>query len=106
MVCNDKFYHYIILGSVFTSFQLLEYIHAPFNLNSSIYGSCFYMLTGLHGLHVLIGTIFILYSALRYYTNHFTPANHFAFGFAAIYWHFVDVIWLFLFIAIYINSCN
>lgn len=91
------------LGLLFTSLQITEYIEASFSINSGIYGSVFYMLTGLHGLHVLLGSIMLLNSFLRYLAGHFTVNNHFAFQFAALYWHFVDVVWIILFVVLYTN---
>lgn len=91
------------LGLLFTCLQIIEYINAGFSINSGIYGSVFYMLTGLHGLHVLLGSIMLLNSFLRYFAEHFTANNHFAFQFAALYWHFVDVVWIMLFVVLYAN---
>ena len=91
----------IILAITFTGFQVFEYIHASFNISDSIYGSCFYMATGFHGFHVFIGTCFLTVCLYRIYSYHFTRENHFGFEAAAWYWHFVDVVWLFLFVAVY-----
>nr|AAO83386.1 cytochrome oxidase subunit III [Caecilius quercus] len=91
----------ICLGIYFTILQGYEYIEASFTIADSVYGSTFFMATGFHGLHVIIGTIFILVSTLRYSTTHFSPNHHFGFEAAAWYWHFVDVVWLFLYISIY-----
>ena len=91
----------ILLGLSFTSLQAYEYIHAPFNLQSGIYGSTFFMATGFHGAHVIIGTTFLTVCLVRLYKGHFTPDHHFGFEAAAWYWHFVDVVWLFLFTCIY-----
>ena len=92
----------VLLGALFTFVQAYEYAHAPFGFRDSIYGSTFFMATGFHGFHVLIGTIFLLVCLIRVYNGHFTPKQHLGFEFAAWYWHFVDVVWLFLFAAIYI----
>jgi cytochrome c oxidase subunit III len=92
----------IILGALFSAIQAYEYGHATFAFSGSIYGSTFYMATGFHGFHVLIGTIFLIVCLLRAYKGHFKPNHHFGFEAAAWYWHFVDVVWLFLFLAIYI----
>jgi cytochrome c oxidase subunit III len=92
----------ILLGIVFTSIQAYEYIHAPFGFKGSNYGASFFMATGFHGFHVLIGTIFLIVCLARAYKGHFTPRQHFGFEAAAWYWHFVDVVWLFLFCAIYV----
>jgi cytochrome c oxidase subunit 3 len=95
----------VVLGFVFVGFQAYEYIHAYTDLNlkltSGAYGSTFYMLTGFHGLHVSIGAIMLLVIMLRSMKGHFTEENHFAFEAAAWYWHFVDVVWLGLFIFVY-----
>lgn len=91
----------IILAIVFTGLQAFEYITAPFSMSDSVYGSTFYMATGFHGFHVFIGTCFLTVCLFRLYLNHFTREHHFGFEAAAWYWHFVDVVWLFLFITIY-----
>lgn len=91
----------ICLAVVFTLLQAFEYITAPFTISDSVYGSCFYMATGFHGFHVFIGTIFLTVCLIRLFYNHFTTTHHFGFEAAAWYWHFVDVVWLFLFITIY-----
>ena len=87
---------------LFTSIQAYEYIHAPFAFKNSIFGSTFFMATGFHGFHVIVGTIFLLVCLLRANAGQFTPKQHLGFEFAAWYWHFVDVVWLFLFSAIYV----
>ena len=92
----------VILGVLFTSIQAYEYAHAPFPFGENTYGSAFYMATGFHGFHVLVGTIFLIVCLVRTYKGHFTPQQHFGFEAAAWYWHFVDVVWLFLFIVVYI----
>ncbi len=92
----------ILLGLLFTSIQAYEYIHAPFGFTDNIYTSTFFMATGFHGFHVLVGTIFLTVCLVRVYMGHFTPKQHLGFEFAAWYWHFVDVVWLFLFICIYV----
>nr|YP_009441700.1 cytochrome c oxidase subunit III [Hydrochus carinatus]AOY39232.1 cytochrome c oxidase subunit 3 [Hydrochus carinatus] len=91
----------VILGLYFTMLQAYEYMEAPFCISDSIYGSCFYMATGFHGLHVIIGTTFLLICLIRHFKNHFSSIHHFGFEAAAWYWHFVDVVWLFLYISIY-----
>nr|YP_009646726.1 cytochrome c oxidase subunit III [Gonioctena intermedia]APM86021.1 cytochrome c oxidase subunit 3 [Gonioctena intermedia]AVX29546.1 cytochrome oxidase subunit 3 [Gonioctena intermedia] len=91
----------VILGFYFTVLQAYEYIEAPFTISDSIYGSSFFMATGFHGLHVIIGTTFLLICLIRHYFNHFSSTHHFGFEAAAWYWHFVDVVWLFLYISIY-----
>ena len=91
----------IILAVIFTLFQAFEYFDAGFNISDSVYGSTFYMATGFHGLHVMIGTTFLIVCFYRLIENHFTTAHHFGFEAAAWYWHFVDVVWLFLFVSVY-----
>ena len=91
----------LALATLFTYFQGLEYVSAPFNISDGIYGSCFYLATGFHGFHVFVGTIAIAVSFVRIVLNHSTNTHHFGFESAIWYWHFVDVVWLFLFINIY-----
>ena len=92
----------IILGLCFTSLQAYEYIHAPFAFKGLNYGAAFFMATGFHGFHVIIGTIFLTVNLIRAYRGDFTPRQHFGFEAAAWYWHFVDVVWLFLFVVVYV----
>ncbi|GAB4132031.1 MAG: cytochrome c oxidase subunit 3 [Rhodothalassiaceae bacterium] len=92
----------VLLGALFTTLQGYEYASAAFGLSSGIYGSTFFMATGFHGFHVIVGTIFLSICLIRAYKGHFTPTKHFGFEAAAWYWHFVDVVWLFLFASIYI----
>ena len=89
------------LGFIFLCFQIFEYGHATFGFTEGIYSSTFYMATGFHGFHVFVGTVFLGICYLRAKKGHFTKENHFGFEAAAWYWHFVDVVWLFLFIAVY-----
>lgn len=91
----------IFLAVVFTALQGLEYATSTFTISDSVYGSTFYMATGFHGFHVVVGTCFLLACLIRLYQNHFTCEHHFGFEAAAWYWHFVDVVWLFLFVTIY-----
>lgn len=95
----------VLLGFLFVGLQAYEYIHAYRDLNlkltSGIYGSTFFMLTGFHGFHVTMGAIMLTVILLRSIKGHFTPARHFAFEAVAWYWHFVDVVWLGLFIFVY-----
>jgi len=91
----------IILGLIFTSLQALEYSVAAFGFTDGIYASTFYMATGFHGFHVIVGTIFLAVCYFRAKSGHFTPKQHVGFEAAAWYWHFVDVVWLFLFFAVY-----
>jgi len=91
----------ILLGIAFTSLQAFEYSHAAFNIQSGIYGSTFFMATGFHGFHVIVGTCFLTVCFFRARAGHFKPDHHFGFEAAAWYWHFVDVVWLFLFVCVY-----
>ncbi len=89
------------LGVLFTGFQIYEYTHVHFGFTDGIYASTFFMATGFHGFHVFIGTVFLAVCWYRASRGDFTPKSHFGFEAAAWYWHFVDVVWLFLFIAVY-----
>jgi cytochrome c oxidase subunit 3 len=95
----------VLLGITFLCFQGYEYHHAytelNLKLNSGIYGSTFFMLTGFHGFHVFVGMLMLLFITLRLMKGHFTPQRHFGFEGAAWYWHFVDVVWLGLYIVVY-----
>jgi cytochrome c oxidase subunit 3 len=93
----------VLLGVSFTSLQAWEYSMAPFKFyDGGVYPSVFFLATGFHGFHVIIGTTFLLVCLIRAYKGHFTPERHFGFEAAAWYWHFVDVVWLFLFVCIYL----
>ena len=97
----------IILGVAFICFQVLEYAHGYSEemrlfLDSGVYGNTFYLLTGFHGMHVTLGCIMLIIMWLRVLKGHFTPDNHFAFQAASWYWHFVDVVWVMLFVFVYI----
>ena len=92
----------VFLGVCFTALQAYEYDHATFEFSNHIYGATFYMATGFHGFHVIIGTIFLAVCLWRGKLGHFNKDHHFGFEAAAWYWHFVDVVWLFLFAAIYV----
>ena len=92
----------ILLGAFFTLVQAYEYIHAPFAFKGSIYGSTFFMATGFHGFHVIVGTIFLAVCLIRALAGQLSLQHHLGFEFAAWYWHFVDVVWLFLFTFIYV----
>jgi cytochrome c oxidase subunit 3 len=91
----------VALATIFTALQGFEYVTAPFTISDGVYGSTFYMATGFHGFHVFVGTCFLAVCLVRLTFNHFTREQHFGFEAAAWYWHFVDVVWLFLFISIY-----
>jgi cytochrome c oxidase subunit 3 len=96
----------IALGAVFLGFQVYEYVHAYSDLNlklsSGVFGSTFYMLTGFHGFHVTLGAIMLTVILFRSIKGHFKPESHFGFEAVAWYWHFVDVVWLGLFIFVYV----
>jgi len=95
----------VLLGITFLGFQIFEYHHAYTELNlklsSGAYGSTFFMLTGFHGFHVFVGMLMLLFITIRLMKGHFTPERHFGFEGAAWYWHFVDVVWLGLYIVVY-----
>ncbi len=91
----------IILAAFFTALQAFEYNVAPFNISDSVFGSVFYMTTGLHGSHVLIGTIFLVVCLFRHIAHHFTRTHHVGFECASWYWHFVDIVWIFVYFFIY-----
>ncbi|RNF35170.1 cytochrome c oxidase subunit 3 [Paracoccus methylarcula] len=92
----------VVLGAFFTVLQAYEYSHAQFGLSDTAYAGAFFLATGFHGLHVIIGTIFLLVCLLRFKKGQMTQEQHVGFEAAAWYWHFVDVVWLFLFAVIYI----
>nr|YP_008592445.1 cytochrome c oxidase subunit III [Eusthenes cupreus]AFY16811.1 cytochrome c oxidase subunit III [Eusthenes cupreus] len=91
----------VMLGVYFTILQAYEYIESSFNISDSIYGSSFFMMTGFHGIHVIVGTLFLAVCLMRHIKCHFSSNHHFGFEAAAWYWHFVDVVWLFLYVSIY-----
>nr|ALS46246.1 cytochrome c oxidase subunit 3 [Glycera unicornis] len=91
----------VALGTYFTSLQAGEYWEAPFSIADSIYGTTFFVATGFHGLHVLIGSSFLMVCLYRTFNFHFSSGHHFGFEAAAWYWHFVDVVWIFLYLCIY-----
>jgi len=107
ILSNDRiraiksFIYTLLLALVFTAVQVYEYLNAPFSISDSIYGSTFFMATGLHGFHVIVGTLFIAVCLFRYINHHFNRNQHLGFEAAAWYWHFVDVVWLFLYVSIY-----
>lgn len=92
----------VLLGVLFISAQAYEYVHAPFGFKNSIYGATFFMATGFHGAHVVIGVLFLTVCLMRALMGQMTPRQHVGFQFAAWYWHFVDVVWIFLFTCVYI----
>jgi cytochrome c oxidase subunit 3 len=91
----------ILLGLIFTAFQAMEYLGSTFTISDSVYGTTFFMITGFHGFHVIIGTLFLTVCLVRQFFHHFTREHHLGFEFAVWYWHFVDVVWLFVFASIY-----
>jgi len=99
-----------VLGAIFLMMQAVEYYeaihHYDLTLQNTFYGAAFFMATGFHGAHVLIGTLFLAICLIRVKKGHFTPQKHIGFEAAAWYWHFVDVVWLFLFFAIYVGSAG
>lgn len=97
----QKLGYTVLIGFTFLGVQAFEYAHAPFAFKDGIYPSTFFMATGFHGFHVFVGAIFLLISWFRARRGHFTVDDHFGFEAAAWYWHFVDVVWLFLFVSIY-----
>nr|YP_010889951.1 cytochrome c oxidase subunit III [Chuniphyes multidentata]WJJ69912.1 cytochrome c oxidase subunit 3 [Chuniphyes multidentata] len=97
MACNITY----LLGILFTLIQLYEYKEASFSIAEGIYGTTFYMLTGFHGGHVIIGTLFIIVGYYRMRANHFTSTRHVGFECAIWYWHFVDVVWILLYLTVY-----
>lgn len=100
-ICIFSLFLTILLGIEFTIWQGYEYYKATFYIYDGVYGSTFYMTTGLHGLHVLIGTLFLLVCLIRLLNMHFIYNHHFGYEAAIWYWHFVDVVWIFLFLSIY-----
>lgn len=91
----------VTLAAVFTAFQGIEYNVSSFTISDGAFGSCFFFGTGFHGLHVIIGTIFLSVALWRIYAYHYTDNHHVGFEGGILYWHFVDVVWLFLYISIY-----
>ena len=91
----------VVLGLYFTILQGLEYFEARFTFADRVYGSTFFIATGFHGLHVLVGTLFLIVILIRHLKKEFRSSHHFGFEAAAWYWHFVDVVWLFLYLVIY-----
>jgi cytochrome c oxidase subunit III len=91
----------VLLGLSFTGIQAVEYTHALFPFSGNIFGATFFMATGFHGFHVIVGTTFLIVCLVRAYKGHFKPDHHFGLEAAAWYWHFVDVVWIFLFICVY-----
>jgi heme/copper-type cytochrome/quinol oxidase subunit 3 len=95
-------YSTLCCASAFMAFQFFEYLFAPFNISDSAFGSTFFLLTGFHGFHVLVGSVFLRVCQIRHANFQFTPARHLGLEMAIWYWHFVDVVWLFLFAVVYV----
>jgi len=100
--CFLSFSLTLLLGAQFLCFQSLEYFSSSFTIADSVFGSAFFFLTGLHGLHVFFGLLFLIFNYLRFLGFHFTPSRHLGLVFSIWYWHFVDVVWLFVFLIVYI----
>lgn len=98
---SQSLFFTVLLGIYFTILQWYEYTESQFTIADSIYGSTFFIATGFHGIHVIIGTSFLIICLIRHINFHFSKSRHFGFEAAAWYWHFVDLIWLFLYISIY-----
>lgn len=98
----DGLFYTILLACAFSLLQFYEYVEAPFTISDGIYGSVFYLLTGFHGFHVFIGTCFLIVCLIRLILNHFTREHHIGLEAAIWYWHFVDIVWIFLFIWLYL----
>ena len=96
----------VLLGISFSICQMYEYHHAEFGITSGMFGATFFMATGFHGFHVVVGTLFLAVCYFRARKGHFTSDSHFGFEAAAWYWHFVDVVWLFLYVSIYIYGAH
>ena len=97
----EGLFYTVFLGCFFTYLQYEEFLSAGFTIADTVYGSIFFIMTGFHGLHVIIGTIFLFVNFLRIGRHHYAPSHHFGFTAAAWYWHFVDVVWILLYILIY-----
>jgi len=99
--CVLSFSLTLCLGAYFLILQGIEYFNSSFTLADSVFGSSFFLLTGFHGFHVLLGTIFLFVNFFRLLANHFTSTRHLGFVFSIWYWHFVDVVWLFVYLIVY-----
>jgi cytochrome c oxidase subunit 3 len=95
----------LVLAIIFTGFQAFEYLESSFSFADSVFGTVFFASTGLHGAHVIVGTIFITVGFIRIINYHLTDSHHLGFEASILYWHFVDVVWIFLFIVVYYWGC-
>ena len=102
----NSFFMTVLLAVVFTLFQYIEYTDSSFSIADSVFGTTFYASTGLHGFHVIVGTIFIIVSLIRIITYTVTKHTHIGLESSILYWHFVDIVWLFLYIAVYYWGSN
>lgn len=99
--CSLSLFITIFLAILFTGVQVMEYIDSRFTISDGVYGRIFYLSTGFHGLHVFFGGLFLLFNTVRLLKSHFNCSSHLGLEFGILYWHFVDVVWLFLFVFVY-----